>query len=373
MPVFQPLSLFLPHTPQNQVMRSLEDYTPQEITALMSDQKEGFIHIIQPEPKTEDKNLEIRRNWINALNNQLYTPQKKTGVFWYKIKTQGLTFQGLIGACSALEFKKRTITQHEKVYEHRVQLMADYLETVRIQAEPVVVIHEEALDSKIDFIQIEKRTTVFDFQYEQTHHQMWELNRAEIEQLMHWSIHQPHFHLADGHHRVASMLHYSHQKQKPAPISCYLIHQSQLELQSFVWFLKTCKSKDDLERLVEQIKLHQGKQIDLNAAESKRFEITVKVGKTYYGFEGDFSNPPAFINGNLLAPLPHLAEALQYQPDPKQGVDSAKWEDFELAFFMKPISKAVLFDLARKGKNLPAKSTYILPKLLTGLFVSPIE
>lgn len=373
MPVFQPLSLFLPHTPQNQVMRSLEDYTPNEITALKSDQKEGFIHIIQPEPKTEDKNLEIRRKWINALNNQLYTPKKKTGVFWYKIKTQGLTFQGLIGACSALEFKKRTITQHEKVYEHRVQLMADYLETVRIQAEPVVVIHEEALDSKIDFIQIEKRTTVFDFQYEQTHHQMWELNRAEIEQVMHWSMHQPHFHLADGHHRVASMLHYSYQKQKTAPISCFLIHQSQLELHSFVWFLKTCKSKDDLDRLVEQIKLHQGKQIDLNAAESKRFEITIKVGKAYFGLEGTFSNPPVFINENLLNSLPQLAEALHNQPDPKQGIDSAKWEDFELAFFMKPISKAILFDLARKGKNLPAKSTYILPKLLTGLFVSPIE
>ena len=95
-------------------MRSLEDYTPKEISALKSDQKEGFIHIIQPEPKTEDKNLEIRRNWINALNNQLYTPEKKTGVFWYKIKTQGLTFQGLIGACSALEFKKKPLPNMKK-------------------------------------------------------------------------------------------------------------------------------------------------------------------------------------------------------------------------------------------------------------------
>jgi uncharacterized protein (DUF1015 family) len=43
----------------------------------------------------------------------------------------------------------------------------------------------------------------------------------------------------------------------------------------------------------------------------------------------------------------------------------------QLAFYMKPFSKSYLFNFAKKQKVLPAKSTFILPKLLSGMVVSP--
>lgn len=372
MPAFKPVSLFLPKNPHEQVMRSLDDYDREEILALKSHQKQGFIHIIQPEPKLQEKNIEIRKKWAHAVNEQQYL-LKNEGVYLYKMNCEGRVYRGIIGACLTSDFEMGAITQHEKIYSQRVELMADYLKTVQIQAEPVMVIHEDPIDSKIDFTQIEKRTSVLNFNFEKTHHQLWELNKEERKLLESWCRSQPHFHLADGHHRVASMIHLSHQKKHPAPISCFLVHQSQFQLYSFVWYLKRCESDLDIEHLLQVVLLHQGKRIDLDPKATTDFEIIVKIRDTYYGLEGSFSNPPAFINQNLLAAEPKLAESLHYQPDTNQKIDFKKWENFDIVFFMKPITKKRLFDLVKKGENLPAKSTYILPKILTGLYVSPIE
>ena len=54
----------------------------------------------------------------------------------------------------------------------------------------------------------------------------------------------------------------------------------------------------------------------------------------------------------------------------KKSVDSG---EFAVAFILKPIPIKALKDVADKGKIMPPKSTYIEPKLRSGLTIYPID
>ena len=54
----------------------------------------------------------------------------------------------------------------------------------------------------------------------------------------------------------------------------------------------------------------------------------------------------------------------------KESVDSG---EFAVAFILKPIPIKALKEVADKGKIMPPKSTYIEPKLRSGLTIYPID
>ena len=54
----------------------------------------------------------------------------------------------------------------------------------------------------------------------------------------------------------------------------------------------------------------------------------------------------------------------------KRTVDN---KENSVAFILKPISLDTLKEIADKGKIMPPKSTYIEPKLRSGLIIYPIE
>jgi uncharacterized protein (DUF1015 family) len=46
--------------------------------------------------------------------------------------------------------------------------------------------------------------------------------------------------------------------------------------------------------------------------------------------------------------------------------------DYEAAFLMRPTPIAQVRDVAAAGENMPPKSTYFFPKVLTGLLFNPL-
>jgi uncharacterized protein (DUF1015 family) len=46
--------------------------------------------------------------------------------------------------------------------------------------------------------------------------------------------------------------------------------------------------------------------------------------------------------------------------------------EYEAAFLMRPTPVAQVRDVAAAGENMPPKSTYFFPKLLTGLLFNPL-
>jgi uncharacterized protein (DUF1015 family) len=61
-----------------------------------------------------------------------------------------------------------------------------------------------------------------------------------------------------------------------------------------------------------------------------------------------------------------------YARDAEQAVSMVQAGEFDAAFLMRPTPIEQVRDIAAAGENMPPKSTYFFPKLLTGLLFSPL-
>jgi uncharacterized protein (DUF1015 family) len=64
---------------------------------------------------------------------------------------------------------------------------------------------------------------------------------------------------------------------------------------------------------------------------------------------------------------------LFYARDTAEALAMVRSGDYDAAFLMRPTPVAQVRDVAAAGENMPPKSTYFFPKLLTGLLFNPLS
>ena len=374
MPKFSPLCFNLPVNPSIQVMRSLDSYNDVELKKFQINKKH-FSNIIYPQNKKINSPFIVRENWEKFIQNKWYLKKYKPSIYYYKISNPTKQIVGFIGSLSTHDFFNNNVTMHEQTYSKRVQHMTNYIKTVKIQAEPVIVIHESPLPVTLILNKIENKKCSVDFEFENTKHQLWRLNETQNEILNTWSQKQNYFHLADGHHRSECMINLSKDIKADLPISTFLVHQNQISLDSFVWFSKNNMDNSIQLKLVDRL-IELGAIKFLNKNESVvDFSLIVKINNSFYGLmiqESKDETIPHYINNFILKGFNEIQNTLEYRPNLSHLKILKTTLSESLAFYMKPISKQSLFDNAKNKIFLPAKSTYISPKMLTGMVVSSL-
>ena len=63
---------------------------------------------------------------------------------------------------------------------------------------------------------------------------------------------------------------------------------------------------------------------------------------------------------------------LFYARDTAEALAMVRSGDFDATFIMRPTPVGQVRDVAAAGENMPPKSTYFFPKLLTGLLFNPL-
>ncbi len=69
--------------------------------------------------------------------------------------------------------------------------------------------------------------------------------------------------------------------------------------------------------------------------------------------------------------ISHLHD-FRYARDTQQALELVQSGEYDLAFLMRPTPVAQVRDVAAAGENMPPKSTFFFPKLLTGLLFNPL-
>jgi uncharacterized protein (DUF1015 family) len=69
--------------------------------------------------------------------------------------------------------------------------------------------------------------------------------------------------------------------------------------------------------------------------------------------------------------ISHLRD-FRYARDAGEALALVRGGEYDVAFLMRPTPVAQVRDVAAAGENMPPKSTYFFPKLLTGLLVNPL-
>ena len=348
MPQIHPLSLYCPSLSQLEQSKTKSIQGPK-----------AFVDII-----AKAENHQAIQAGIKALikNEHYQSPPK--GHFWYRIKNLQGSFEGVLtGVLAAAE--TQNITTHEAVLDQRVEMFSDYLNEVGFQAEPVLLMHEDNSSAAALGKQIKTRKADFQYHLGTEQHQLWSLNSQEVSSLSHFCKQEHQFHLADGHHRYASTLNVGKENGNTPLLFSFLVAKDQVQNHAFTWAIK------DLQ-LAEQLLQNLPPESICDKA-AATFGIKTK-GKHIFCQATTALTECNFIVEKLLGISAQqkidLKSFIDYYPPGTLGLKKAK--AYPAIVDYKSLSLDKIIALAKAQKILPPKSTYILPKLPTGLCFTPL-
>jgi len=138
-------------------------------------------------------------------------------------------------------------------------------------------------------------------------------------------------------------------------------------------------------------KILRSKEVQKAFVPTQKDEISLYISKKWYSLIAieEYVNrkhcveklDPAILSNNILAPILGITDARNDKrlsfidgthslKEIQQKVDSG---EFKAAFLLKPISINQIKEVADQGESMPPKSTYIKPKLRSGMLIYDFE
>lgn len=328
-----------------------------------------FVELIQ----NNTSYTEIRAGFDDLINDKQYQNAKK-GMYWYELTSQNITYAGVVLGIPVSCFQKKLITTHENTLPKRVKLFTSYLDQTKIQTEPLVVLHEEKGFTSFLSKGINLRQACHEFTLEDEIHRLWHLTEKEKEQVSKMAQKQLIFHLADGHHRLESTIQFALNQNIDLPVQCMLLEKNQIRQGQFIWALKKQLKGIDLQVQIEKYK----------AKQLTEYDDTHRIIKINH--EGIVSqlevptneNPAIFLVEKLLnlnIDTDKVHRYFDYFPvnESTEGLMSNTYSKYQATMIFSKIPIDEVISRAKLNQILPPKSTYLYPKLPTGLIVSPSE
>ncbi len=382
--------------------RSYLTYSKETLKEKLEHNPYTFLHIINPEYKKKYQKEGLERF---KLVKQKLKEFEKTGIlkkeekkifYLYRQRSRLYVFEGIIAACSVDDYLNGIIKGHENTITKREQMFTNYLNTTCFNADPVLLSYKG--ENRInDVIKSVSRTRA-EYNFKTTNkvqHQLWLIDTQEDINLICKSFENiEKIYIADGHHRTASsaLLAKKRNAKKDANSNyfmSFLIAENQLNIINFNRLLKNINTLSVTE-FIEQIK-NTYTVVESSFTERKeKDEIGMYLDGKYYllkAKKGSYRNDcvnrldPAILFNNILSPIlgikdektdTNISFVAGNTPMEKikESVDSG---EFAVAFILKPIPIKALKEVSDKGKIMPPKSTYIEPKLRSGLTIYSID
>ena len=382
--------------------RSYLTYSEETLKEKLEHNPYTFLHIINPEYKKKDRKKGVEKF---KLVKQKFEEFEKYGIlkkeekkifYLYRQLSRSHVFEGIIAACSVDDYINGIIKVHEHTITKREQMFTNYLNTTCFNADPVLLSYKG--ENRInDVIKSVSRTRA-EYNFKTTNkvqHQLWLIDTQEDINLICKSFENiEKIYIADGHHRTASsaLLAKKRNAKKDANSNyfmSFLIAENQLNIINFNRLLKNINGLSVTE-FIEQIK-NTYTVVESSFTEGKKKdEIGMYLDGKYYllkAKKGSYRNDcvnrldSAILFNNILLPILGIKDEKTDKnisfvagntpmEKIKESVDSG---EFAVAFILNPIPIKTLKEVADKGKIMPPKSTYIEPKLRSGLTIYPID
>ena len=366
-----------------------------------------FLHIINPEfgktVQTKANSTErfelVKKGYADFLNDGILIKDESPRIYIYRQTTEERVFTGVIAGSSIEEYNTGKIKKHEETLSERETMFTNYLDLVGFNAEPVLLSYRETdeiaeLLSTAVLVRPEYEFTTTD----RIKHELWILSVEETVAIQKAFLAIEATYIADGHHRTASSASlYKERKQKGLKTS---------KCAYFLSFLVAEKSLKVLEynRLIKDLKSHS-KESFLSALKNigtitplneirkpiKEHQFTVCFERDYFSFElfahlidkknSVSSIDSAILSDFILAPILGIkdlknSDNIEFSPgniplkDIEEKLASGKCA---LAFLLFPLTIEQVNKVADEGLNMPPKSTWLEPKLRSGLTIYSID
>lgn len=381
--------------------RSYQSYTRAQREARLRDNPFSFLHIINPGYRYAKRiagkaryNL-VRNRYLEFKEDQIFIEDDSPCYYVYRIiDRDGVEFNGIIAAASAEDYEKNIIKRHEDTIEKREIIFKEYLKTVGFNAEPVLLTYpdNEIIEKLIQITQLQRAEYEFTTTHRDTHY-LWCISDNEQIDIIEEEFEQMNsIYIADGHHRCSSSyLLYKDEGDKSESyryFMVYLIPESDVKILEFNRLIKDLNNltkEEFLIRLDETYRIeNRGKEV---YKPSKRHHFAMYLDGDFYSLylrknqfniESSLDDLDAYIlYKTILKPILGIDDLrkdsrISYLngkkdiADLKYEVDSGR---YTVGFGMIPADIEQMKRIADEGLTMPPKSTYIEPKLRSGITI----
>ena len=385
--------------------RSYVSYGQLELADKLNGNPYTFIHIINPDfnspekttPNSRERFLKVRDKYNSYKENQLFIEDNKAGFYIYRQTSHLHTFTGIVANTWYKDYEEGRIKVHEQTLAKREQVFSEYLDTCGFHAEPVLMSHPKsgALDV------LKKRICQDRPEYEFTTtdeilHELWLVqNDSDIALISNAFAELPALYIADGHHRSASSQRLAIKNREAANnpsgdlptdfFMAYILPEEDIVIYPFHRLVKSDISKNDvLEKLKKDFEISPlGNNFTEPTVDS---EFTMFDGAQWYLLKlkdkPSENDPlavlaPQILSDKVLAPCFDIQDLRNDKRigfrggniSPIELENLVKSNKYSFAFYLNAVNVQQVLNVADAGVDMPPKSTYVEPKLRSGLTV----
>ena len=380
--------------------RSYLTYSETTIKEKLDHNPYTFLHIINPDYNTNRKATGIakfklvKERFKQFIREDILKRDEMDSFYIYQKQDQLNIFTGIIGASSVEDYLNNKIRKHEQTLTKRENMFCEYLETTGFNADPVLLAHEPNEEIKKILNKYTRNRSEYEFTTtNKSLHKLWVVNDLDdIETIVNTLDKIERVYIADGHHRCASSALLSKHKDSESSsyFMSYLIEENQLNILNFNRLVKNLNGLT-YKQLLEKIKTNYTVSYKKGIAAYSPIlenEISMYLDGKWYSLIANkkrydsttSSLDPSILSDNILRPILEIVdERTDHNISFLEGTiplstikDKVDSGEYAAGFVLKPISISAIKRVADNNEIMPPKSTYVEPKLRSGLTIYPI-
>lgn len=392
--------------------RSVDGYNVSELKDKLAGNPYTFLHVINPDyddgirtrPGSKERLVKVKRKFKSFIKEKIFKQDEKPAYYIYRQIKNDNEYIGIIACTSIDDYMNGVIKVHEQTITQREEKLKEYLEVCEFNAEPVLFCYpnDVVLDKLID--DISKSVPTYDFTTtDKVRHTLWVVSHdRNVETIIKRFASIPSIYIADGHHRSASSALLGNVLRKSAKnftgneaFNYYLgvfFAETQLKIYDYNRLVKDMNELTTPE-LLKRLKLKfEVKEVnDTVFKPTRKHEISMYVSGKWYSLtakEGTYNSNDAvgsldasILTEHILSPLfgihdLKIDKRIGFVPGIKgpealkKNVDEGK---AEVAFGLYPVTMDHLKWIADTNNIMPPKSTWVEPKMRSGLVIYSFE
>ncbi|TYP98908.1 uncharacterized protein (DUF1015 family) [Tenacibaculum adriaticum] len=387
--------------------KSYDIYATEELESKLKFNPYSFLHIINPGYKYHKQEISdeqrfklVHNRYLEFKEDAVFTQDNNPSFYIYQKITTISSFCGIIAATSVEDYYNNVIKKHEGTLHKRELLFENYLKNTGFNAEPVLLTYPDNDEIKTIIQEYKQKRAEYEFSTtDKDSHSLWIVNDIEdIEKIIAVFKKINTLYIADGHHRSTSscLLAENIAKQNPEHTGkenynffmSYLLPESQLDIYEFNRFIKDLNGLSVDEFLIELdafFKIENKGQGLYKPKEKHQFSMylngdfyALSLRKSAYQFTDALSELDSeILRQTVLKPILGIEDIrndskIVYSQNKSDGLELKTKVDsgaYKVSFGMLPTSINELKKIVDSGLLMPPKTTYIEPKLRSGLTI----
>lgn len=388
--------------------RPYYSYKKNVLSAKLEDNPFTFLHIINPEfgspiktlPNTQERFNLVSESYKKFIAEGILITEQENSIYIYRQTSGSHQYTGVIAGASIKEYEDDLIKKHEATITSREEMFTNYLDVVGYNAEPVLLSYSHSDELDVLLQEHTQKRSEYEFSTtDRIKHELWILSGSEMDGIISSFEKIDACYIADGHHRSASSASLARLRREKGNLDinnkdfflAFFIDEKRMNILEFNRLIKNLNGLTKTEFL-EKISTHFIVE-KLSKAHKPACEHQVTVC-----IEGDWYLlicKPEIIHAEHPVQCLDPEILTQFILTPVLGIQDLKTDDniefisgaesiqtiedqilkgkFKIGFVLFPVTMDQVKRVADNQMIMPPKSTWVEPKMRSGLTIYTIN